>query len=152
MRRGLLCRGKINSIRSPADERWVFIKRFRQNLHCARIGGDHADPAIRIEEELRPRRGFEGDFLPVRRPVRVAVRSWGAHHLFHGLVVHADDVQICRAKGIKSGSLCALNAMRVPSADQEKSPTLNWSPSVSRFGSAAPGLPLENSTVQRWVI
>src|SRR5438874_12325297 len=90
MRRGLLCRGKINSIRSPADERWVFIKRFRQNLHCARIGGDHADPAIRIEENrLRNRGGVAGHFLFVPPPLRAAGPSWGAYHLFHGLVVPA---------------------------------------------------------------
>ena len=36
---------------------------------------------------------------------------------------------------IKSGSRCALNAIRLPSGENEKLPTLIVSPGVSSFGS-----------------
>jgi len=53
---------------------------------------------------------------------------------FTAAVVDCHKVQIRRLQEIRSGSFCALKAKRVPSGDHENSPTLNLSPSVSRFG------------------
>jgi len=75
MRVGFLLGGKINSIRSPADEAGIFVKSFRQNLGGTAFRGDDGELHIGVEEIFRARNGLEGNLFSVGRPLRIGVRS-----------------------------------------------------------------------------
>src|SRR5260370_8500030 len=59
MRVSLLSGGKINSIRSPADETRIFIKGFRQDLRRSPFRGHGRDSYIRVVVILRSTCRFE---------------------------------------------------------------------------------------------
>src|SRR6266566_6665372 len=67
MRVGFLFGGKINSVGPPADEPWIFVERFRQNLRGTAFRGHHSDLYIRVVEESRSRGGLERNLSSIGR-------------------------------------------------------------------------------------
>src|SRR2546422_7034875 len=151
MRIGLLFRREIDSIQSPADESRIFVKSFSQNLRRPALRGHHRDLHVRIVVIFRARCRFESNVLLgdhcglVSGPGVLTI-------FFTSPSLSVTTYRSAVSEEIRSVSLCALNAMRVPSGDHENSATLNLSPSVSRFGSAAGAPPPGTSVVQRCII
>src|SRR5260370_22114363 len=83
MRVSLLFGGKINSIRSPADETGIFIKGFRQDLRRSAFCGHDRDSYIRVVVILRSTGLFERNHLSLGRPFGILLRSSLAQDLLN---------------------------------------------------------------------
>jgi len=130
-------RPKVDAIRSPADEPGVFIEGIRQHLRVSAFRGHHGNfyvwcrKNISLQRLFRRQSSFHRATISDWYPVPAVLTIFFTTPFAHGLQTYKSAV----SEGKKSGPglFCALKAMRAPSGDHEKSPTLNLPPSRQAF-------------------
>src|ERR1035438_5160104 len=121
MRPGLLKGGKIDAVRAPRQQGWIFVEGVGEHPRSAAIGRYHSDLGVQVKVELFAVSRLKSNLFTIWRPHGIRIRPWRCNQRSRGPSGGIDHIDILRTARRRAGIMLRAEGDSPPVGRPRKS-------------------------------